>query len=72
MVTLELTDSELGILCDIVRQHKITITNDDLVMLITGKKATPLAELTMKLIHSLSTRQKELLHEEKANTEISN
>lgn len=47
--TLSFTDQELNILNDIIRQHKVTLTNEELTLLVTGKRSTPLAELTLKI-----------------------
>ena len=57
---LKLTDQELKILYEIVKQHKITLTLDDLTKLTNGETFTPLISLTQKLVEVIETRQKEL------------
>ena len=69
MTNIEFTDTELSILADIVKQHKITISNDDLTSLVTGRRSTPYIDLTLKVTQALITRQQEL---NTATHEISN
>ena len=57
---LEFSDTELNILNDIIRQHKIQITNEELVLLSMGKRSTPLIDLTLKIGSAWETRSVEL------------
>ena len=53
MTEISFTSQELHILNDIVRQHKITISNEDLAMLVVGKRSTPYIDLTLKIQEAL-------------------
>ena len=57
MTPLLFTDQELSMLSDIVRQNKITLTQEDLVMLIVGKKSSPITDLTLKVVQAWEARQ---------------
>lgn len=49
MNTLELTDQELAILTDIVRQHKLSISVGDLSDFLKREQETPLLTILNKL-----------------------
>ena len=57
---LELSDNELGVLNDIIRQHRVQVSNEDLVLLAMGKRSTPLVDLTLKIGTAWERRQSEL------------
>lgn len=57
---LEFSDNELNILNDIIRQHKVQVTNEELVLLAMGKRATPLIDLTVKIGSAWERRTNEL------------
>ena len=65
---LEFSDEELNILNDLVRQHKVTISNEDLVLLMMGKKSTPIVSLTVKIGQAFEKRVDELKEEQQAAT----
>lgn len=56
---IEVTDNELNILNDIIRQHKVQVTNEELVLLAMGKRSTPLIELTVKIGSAWERRMNE-------------
>lgn len=58
--TIEFTDQELAALNEIARKHQLTITNEDLVLVMMGKRTTPLVSLTVKIATAFENRQKEL------------
>ena len=58
--TLEFSDNELNILNDIIRQHKVQLTNEELVLLAMGKRTTPLIDLTVKIGSAWERRAAEL------------
>lgn len=60
LTNLSFTDAELGILNDIVRQHKVTVSNEELVLLLMGKRSTPLVDLTVKVGSAWEKRSAEL------------
>ena len=68
MTSLSFSDNELAVLNDIIRQHKVTVTNEDLVLLMMGKRSTPLVELTVKIGTAFEKRANELKEEEARKT----
>lgn len=66
MTSLSFSDAELGALNDIIRQHKVTVTNEDLVLLLMGKRTTPLVDLTVKIGTAYEKRAGELQKEQEA------
>ena len=66
MTSLSFSDNELGVLNDIIRQHKVTVTNEDLVLLMMGKRSTPLVDLTVKIGTAFENRANELQKEQEA------
>lgn len=60
MTVLEFTDTELNVLNQIVRQHKVEVTNEDLVLLMMGKRTTPLVDLTVKVGTAFEKRAAEI------------
>lgn len=64
MTSLSFSDNELGVLNDIIRQHKVTVTNEDLVLLMMGKRSTPLVDLTVKIATAFEKRAGELQKEQ--------
>ena len=60
MTPITFTDQELSILNDIVRQNKISLTQEDLVMLVSGKKTSPITDLTVKIAQAWDIRQQEI------------
>lgn len=57
---LEFSDVELNILNDIIRGHKVTISNEELTLLMMGKRTTPLVDLTVKIGSAFEKRNAEL------------
>lgn len=57
---LEFSDNELSVLNDIIRQHKVQLTNEELVLLAMGKRSTPLIDLTVKIGTAWERRAAEL------------
>ncbi len=64
MTSLSFSDNELGVLNDIIRQHKVTVTNEDLVLLMMGKRSTPLVDLTVKIATAFEKRAVDLQKEQ--------
>lgn len=60
ITTLSFTDSELLILNDMVRKHQVTLPSEDLVLLLMGKKSSPLPSVVIKVATEFEKRQAEL------------
>ena len=60
ITNLGFSDEELRVLNELVRTHKVTISNEDLVLLMMGKRTTPLVDLTVKIGQAFERRQMEL------------
>lgn len=60
ITTISVTDSELAILNEIVRKHQITIPSEDLVLLLMGKKSSPLPSLVIKIATAFEKRSAEV------------
>lgn len=58
--TLELNDQELAAMNDIVRKHQLNITAEDLVLVMMGKRTTPVVGLTIKVGQLFEKRAVEL------------
>lgn len=66
---ISFSDSELVILNDIVRKHQVTLPSEDLVLLLMGKKTSPLPSLVIKIATEFEKRQAELQNPQPAQSE---
>lgn len=57
---IEVSDTELALLNEIVRKYQVTLPSEDLVLLLMGKKTSPLPPLVIKIATAFESRQAEL------------
>jgi hypothetical protein len=60
ITTISFTDSELAVLNEVVRKHQVTLPSEDLVLLLMGKKNSPLPSVVIKVATEFEKRQAEL------------
>ena len=63
ITTISFTDGELAVLNEVVRKHQVTIPSEDLVLLMLGKKTSPLPSVVIKVATEFEKRQAELQDE---------
>ncbi|MCI4437290.1 MAG: hypothetical protein JHC33_10835 [Ignisphaera sp.] len=60
ITSISFTDSELAVLNEVVRKHQVTLPSEDLVLLLMGKKSSPLPSVVIKVATEFEKRQAEL------------
>ena len=60
ITSISFTDSELAVLNEVVRKHQVTLPSEDLVLLLMGKKTSPLPSVVIKVATEFEKRQAEL------------
>lgn len=58
--TLQFSDEQLVVLNQIVREHKITLSNEELALVAMGKRTSPLISLVVLVASAFEKRQQEL------------
>lgn len=60
LTSISFTDAELFVLNDMVRKHQVSLPSEDLVLLLMGKKTSPLPTVVLKVATEFEKRQEEL------------
>ena len=59
ITSLDFNDEQLTILNQIVREHKVNVSNEDLVLIALGRRKSPLIDLTIKVATAWEKRKSE-------------
>ena len=66
--TINLSDTELKALSEMVRQSKLTVTAEELVLVKLGRHDSPIIDVTFKVASAWEIRQNELNNPQQATS----